>query len=270
MLRDDAAEKRATLTRDRLVTKGGGMQERKFDIATDDGAMNTFVCHPEEGGPFPAIFFFHDAPGIREELFEMARRIGTSGYYVIMPNIFYRSARHVVIDGNRADVEGAYDRALMLEMILSISNAMAVDDARAVLATVAKDSAAKSGPIGAVGYCMGGRFAICAAAEFPEIAVTAAYCATAMVTDKADSPHLMVSRIKGEVYFGCGEADPLLPPDHIAQLRENLKAGAVSHRIEIYPGTGHAFAFRDRDAHVQAVEDRHWERMLALFREHVG
>ena len=246
------------------------MQERKFDIGTGDGAMNTFVCHPDEGGPFPAIFFFHDAPGIREELFEMARRIGTSGYYVIMPNLFYRLARDVVIDGNRADVDGAYDRERMLEMIRSVSSGMSISDARAALATVAQDPAAKSGPIGTVGYCMGGRFAVCAAAEFPEIAVTAAFCATAMVTDKADSPHLMVDKIKGEVYLGCGESDRLLSPDHIEQLRERMEAGGVSHRIEIYPGTGHAFAFPDRDAHVQAAEDRHWERMLALFRKHVG
>ena len=245
------------------------MQERKFDIATDDGAMNTFVCYPEEGGPFPVVFFFHDAPGIREELFEMARRIGSCGYYVIMPNFFYRAARDVVIDGNRADIADTYDKELMLRMISLVTNKMAIADTRATLATIAADAMAKPGPIGAVGYCMGGRFAVCAAAECPEIAVTAAYCATLMVTDDEDSPHRVVGGIKSELYFGCGEADPFLPPEHIEALREAMEASGVSHLIEIYPGTGHAFAFADRDAHVQAAEDRHWERMFALFRKFV-
>ena len=204
------------------------MDERKFDIATDDGAMNTFVCYPDEGGPFPVIFFFHDAPGIREELFEMARRIGSCGYYVIMPNFFYRAARDVVIDGNRADLRGTYDNELMLIMIGLVSNAMAIGDTRATLATIAKDPMAKPGPIGAVGYCMGGRFAVCAAAECPEIAVTAAYCATMMMTDQDDSPHRVVGRIKSEVYFGCGESDPLLPPEHIEALRAAMEAGGRS------------------------------------------
>ena len=245
------------------------MDERKFDIATDSGAMNTFVCYPDEGGPFPPVIFFHDAPGIREELFDMARRIGTSGYYVVMPNFFYRTARDVVIDGNRADITDSYDRLLMVRMIHSVTNKMALDDSGAVLDAIAQDPLAKEGRIGAVGYCMGGRFALCAAAAYREIAVSAAFCPTAMVTDQLDSPHDVIGGIAGTAYLGCGENDRLLPPDHIETLRERLTDGAVDHRIEIYPDTIHAFVFRDRDAHVQAAEDRHWARMLALFGNHL-
>ena len=69
------------------------MIERHVDIATTDGAMNSFVVHPEEGGPFPAVLFYMDAPGKREELHDMARRLAAVGYYVVLPNLYYRVSR---------------------------------------------------------------------------------------------------------------------------------------------------------------------------------
>ena len=66
------------------------MPELQLDITTDDGIMPTFTCWPEGDGPFPAIVFYMDAPGIREELYDMARRMASHGYYVILPDLFYR------------------------------------------------------------------------------------------------------------------------------------------------------------------------------------
>ncbi len=63
------------------------MREVEIGIQTADGTMDTFICHPEEGGPFPAVIMYMDAPGIREELRDMARRIGTVGYFVVLPNL---------------------------------------------------------------------------------------------------------------------------------------------------------------------------------------
>ncbi|MFO1058735.1 MAG: dienelactone hydrolase family protein [Dongiaceae bacterium] len=246
------------------------MEERKFDIATADGAMNSFVCHPDEGGPFPPVIFYQDAPGVRQELFDMARRLATAGYYVILPNLYYRTARDVVIDGNRAEIDGTYDSRRMYELIFSLTNTMPVEDTGALLAAIADDPQVRPGPVGALGYCMGGRFAACAAARYPELAAIAAYCATWMVSDRPDSAHLAVGRIAGEIYLACAEQDPYLPDDQIEELRRRMVEGGVRHRIEIYPGTRHAFAFRDRDTHQQAGEDRHWQRMIALFRRHLG
>src|SRR6201999_1915546 len=73
------------------LTKGNSMIEQTVDIATKDGKTTTFIVHPERGGPFPVIFFYMDAPGIREELRDMARRFATVGYYVVLPNLYYRS-----------------------------------------------------------------------------------------------------------------------------------------------------------------------------------
>src|SRR3989338_519540 len=75
----------------RADSQGLSMIERQLDIPTKDGATTTFIVHPERGGPHPVILFFMDAPAIREELRDMARRLATSGYYVMLPNLYYRS-----------------------------------------------------------------------------------------------------------------------------------------------------------------------------------
>jgi hypothetical protein len=74
------------------ITEGVWMIEKTIDITTKAGAMETFICHPERNGPFPAIFFLMDAYGVREELKDMARRLGTVGYYVLLPNLYYGKA----------------------------------------------------------------------------------------------------------------------------------------------------------------------------------
>ena len=90
------------------------MIERQLDIATKDGGMTTFITHPERDGPHPVVLFFMDAPGIREELRDMARRIASVGYYVMLPNLYYRSGAMEL--GSFAQPEGrrgaqAYVRA---------------------------------------------------------------------------------------------------------------------------------------------------------------
>src|SRR6201993_4644071 len=82
--------------RRRITGVGNRMIERQIGIVTQDGRMNTFICHPERDSPHPAIIIFMDAPGIREELRDMARRLGTVGYYVLLPNLYYRAGRDTI------------------------------------------------------------------------------------------------------------------------------------------------------------------------------
>ena len=246
------------------------MIEKRYDVAAESGQMNVFVCHPEEGGPHPVVLFYQDAVGIRHDLFEMARRIATCGYYVALPNLYHRMARDVVIDGLQAEIPGTWDNQRMFELILGLSNTMVVEDTGRLLAEIARDPHARAGAFGSVGYCMGGRFATCAAAAFPDMQAIATFCPTWMVTEGDDSAHRVAGAIKGELYLGCAEDDPYFPPEQIETMRSVLEAAGVAHRIEIYPGTQHPFAFRDRDTHVRNAEERHWERLFALLRKHLG
>ncbi|MGZ5266613.1 MAG: dienelactone hydrolase family protein [Caldimonas sp.] len=238
------------------------MIERHLDIPTADGAMNSFVVHPEEGGPFPVVLFYMDAPGKREELHDMARRIAAVGYFVVLPNLYYRSSRDFWL---RERTEPAM--AHMFSLMATLDAVTTRCDTQAMLRFVDAEPEADAGSIGAVGYCMSGPFVMWAAATFPErIRCIASIHGANMATDKADSPHRMAPKIHCESYFACAETDKWAPPADIEKLQAALRAAGTPHRIEWYPGVEHGFVFPLRAGiYNQAAAERHWERLFSLF-----
>ena len=242
------------------------MHEKHVDINTKDGAMNTFITYPEEDGPHPVVIFYMDAPGKREELHDMARRIATAGYYVLLPNLYYRETREF----NLA-MPGA-TRERMFEMMNNISNAMVCEDTQSMFDFIAGEEAAANGPIGVTGYCMSGPFVFAAAAEFPDrIKAAASIHGVRLFIDGPTSPHLTAENIQGEMYFGCAEHDQWAPPEMIDALDAHLKDAGINYRIEWYPGTEHGFVFPQRgDIYKKAAAERHWEVLFAMLRRNVG
>lgn len=245
------------------------MQEKQLEIETADGVMDTFVCHPDEGGPHPAIVMYKDAPGMREELRDMARRLGTAGYYVALPNLYYRVGREggFGFDRERIRVDDA-ERDKMFAVMRSLSNAGVVADTGPLLAAIRADAAAADGPLGCVGYCMSGQFVMAVGAAYPDdFAAIASYYGVGIITEAEDSPHRDAAKIKGEVYLAFAEDDPYVPPALLERMGPMLEEAGVRHRVEIYPGTEHGFAFAEREAvYVKPAGERHWERMFDLYR----
>jgi carboxymethylenebutenolidase len=238
------------------------MIERQIDIPTNSGRMSTFVCHPERNGPHPVIIFFMDAPGIREELRDMARRLASAGYYVLLPNLYYRAK----VEELGPFVGNPAARERIFGFMNGLDIAMVMDDTDALLVFADKDDAASKGPAGCVGYCMSGQFAINAAARDPDrIVAAASIYGTKLVTDQPDSPHLAARRAQAEFYIACAEIDQWAPLEMIAKLRESFGEGGVKAEIELYPGVEHGFAFPQRPAYNRAAAERHWERLFALF-----
>src|ERR1700753_117677 len=122
--------------------EGRTMQERQVDIPTKDGTTATFITHPDRGGPFPVILFYMDAPAIREELRDMARRLATSGYYVMLPNLYYRSG--VMELGTLPTDPEAPERKRMFELMASINIPLVMGDTRALLAYAEGQAAANT------------------------------------------------------------------------------------------------------------------------------
>jgi carboxymethylenebutenolidase len=245
------------------------MIEQQIDIPTRDGATTTFICHPERGGPHPVILFFMDAPAIREELRDMARRLGTVGYYVMLPNLYYRSG--VMELGPFIGEAAAATRKRMGELMASISIPMIMDDTDALIAYADSEAAAAAGPMGCVGYCMSGQFAINAAARHPDrVGAAASIYGVRLVTEEDDSPHLVAAKAKGELYFGCAEHDSWAPLEMVETLSQALEQSGADAEVEIYRGVEHGFAFPQRPAHDKTAAERHWERLIALFRRRLG
>ena len=242
------------------------MIEQTVDIATKDGATTTFIVHPERDGAHPVVLFFMDAPAIREELRDMARRIAAVGYYVMLPNLYYRRGVLELKDLPPLDEKAA--RARMFELMGSISIPMIMDDGDALLNYADRDPAAGKGKIATVGYCMSGQYAINFAARYPDrVGAAASVYGVQLVTDRPDSPHLAAQKAGGELYFACAEHDDYAPLEMVQALDQTVKAKNLNAEVELYPGVHHGFAFPQRGAvYDKPAAERHWERLFSLWK----
>jgi carboxymethylenebutenolidase len=249
------------------------MQERIADIATLDGAMDTFITHPESGGPFACVVVFMDIWGLREELFDIARRIATVGYYCIVPNFYhragkvrfeFRNAQGRMISFDRLDEE---IRAKMQKTFHALSNAMVVSDVRALIGFLQREPAVYAGPMGGIGYCMGGRHVLCAAGNFPQhFVASASLHGTGLISEREDSPHLVADNLRGELYCGYGENDRHTPPALVAEMKKIFWRKGVTLRQIVHAGAEHGYALPDRDVFDKQAANRDWERIFAMFR----
>jgi carboxymethylenebutenolidase len=230
-------------------------------ISTAAGDMATFVSRPADEGPHPVVFFYMDAPGKREELHDMARRIATTGYYVVLPQLYYRRIEEYSVQDS-----GDAARAEMFEHMNSLTNAMIVEDTAAMFDFIDADPAADSTRVGCVGYCMSGPFSLAQAAAYPDrIACAASVYGVRLAVDTPDSPHKAFAQVKGELYIACAETDIYAPPEMVALLEQTVAESDVNATIEWYPGTEHGFAFPQRSVYDKAAAEVHWRRLHSLF-----
>jgi carboxymethylenebutenolidase len=143
-----------------------------------------------------------------------------------------------------------------------------MEDTRALLAYAEGQSAANTEIVGTVGYCMSGRYAINAATHFADrVKAAASVYGTHLATDQPDSPHLAAQRTRAELYFACAETDVYAPTEIIEKVKQGMKG--ANAEVEIYPGTHHGFAFPKRPVYDRDAAERHWERLVALYRRNL-
>ena len=230
-------------------------------IDTRDGRMDVFVTYPADGGSHPVVLFYMDSFGVRDALLDMAKRIAAEGYFVVLPNLYYREVRASSAEYAETPIDSRIHYAR------HIDNRGVLDDTAALLSYVDSEPRADATAVGAVGYCMSGAFALAAAGIYPDrIRCAASVYGVNLVTDGDDSPHLLAAWCSGELYFACAEHDDYAPRAVIDKLQAHLAGVAVNHAIEWYPGTRHGFAFVDRaDAYDRPSAERLWKRLFDLF-----
>ena len=241
------------------------MFEEHVALDTGEGTMSTFVVHPEiterRPGPFPTVLFLMDATGKREELHDMARRIATVGYYVMLPDLYYREASGFVAHGD--DPESV---AFMYGLMMGLSNAMIARDAETMLAHARADSAASTERVGTTGYCMTGPMALWLAAEFPEIITAAASVhGVRLAVDADDSPHRRAGDISGEVLVMSAEFDDYVDRAHFDRLCAAFAEAGTNADTHWVEGTHHGFVFPQRPVYDKPAAERHWELLHDLF-----
>ena len=233
------------------------MLERIVDVVTADGTMNTFLVQPDARRSWPLILLLMDAPGIRDELFAMARRLSGAGYAVAVPNLYYRSTR----TGPVADREAMYRH------MNAIQAPACCADLEQLVVWCGTQPGVATETLGCVGYCMSGPLAIAAAAHFgAQMPAAAAIHGVRLCHQGAGSAHRLLNRVRGRLYIGCAEQDAWASPAVIAGFERALLAAGVAAQVHWFPGTHHGFVFPERTAVYQhAGAELHWQHLLQLF-----
>jgi len=233
-------------------------------ITTEDGTCPAHVFQPPGTGPWPAVLLYMDAIGIRPALFEIGERLAAHGYYVLLPDLYYRSGPYEPIDARRVFTDPEQRKVLGEKFASKFNQAAGMRDTRAILAFLASQPAVAPGKIGATGYCMGGGLALVAAGHFPDrFAAIAAYHPGYVATDAPDSPHLQAPNIQAQVYVGGAREDPTFPDAMKARLETALREAGVTHTVETYPAL-HGWVPSDTPVHDPAAAERHWQTLFAL------
>jgi carboxymethylenebutenolidase len=220
------------------------MEELEIDVTTTDGTMKTFVYHPTHDGPHPVVLYLMDAPSIRPALKDMALRLATAGYYVMLPYLFYRGGPYREFGASDEDMHARR------ELMATVTPTNIIEDAEALLAVAAADPAAKPGRFGSVGFCMSGGLTIAVAKAMSDRAAAAASIHGAwLVRDLA----------------WCDQ-DPTAPVEDLETMREALDAAGVTHTVDFLTDAVHGFAPPGSDRYSRRASELHWERVHSLLR----
>lgn len=242
------------------------MTRTSVTVETADGTCAATLHTPASGGPVPGVLVYPDAAGTRETFAVLADRLAALGYAVLLPDIYYRTPYEPFDAANLFGDPVQFDR--LRALAAALTPAMADRDATAFVGFLAARPEVGGDRIGTVGYCMGGRMALLAAARHPDRIAAAASIHGGNLAPEgdADSPAAVAGRIAALVHVAVAEDDRTFPADQYARLETAFTDAGVRHSLETYPGL-HGFAVADNPGYAAAADERHWAALAKLYAE---
>lgn len=235
--------------------------------------MEVFAAWPDAKGPLPVVVLLMDMWGFRNTVQEIAAQVARLGYYALLPDFYYQTdpvrldmeAEGLVVR-KYTDMPPAVQRRLRAAMDGLPDDAVVADFA-ALLRAAVSWRVPMGANAGVVGYCMGGRHALCIAGEFPDqVRASACLHGTDLIKEGDRSAHLRALRAAGELYCGHAAMDEYAPADTPYRLERVLSQGKALFRSTVHPGTRHGYALHDRAIHDPVATARDWEVIEAMFR----
>jgi carboxymethylenebutenolidase len=247
------------------VTEAADVKESEVEIKTPDGTTDAYFVHPASGR-HPGVLVWPDIFGLRPAFRKMGKRLAESGYSVLVVNPFYRTKKAPVAPEG-ASFQDPTTRAALMALAGTLSAETAATDAKAFVTWLDNQASVdKKRRMGTTGYCMGGPLTMRTAAAFPDrIGAGASFHGGGLVTDKPDSPHLLVPQMKARYLFAIAENDDQKQPDAKNALREAFAKANLPAEIEVYAGTMHGWCPPDSQVYNEAQAEKAWSRLLALF-----
>src|SRR5271169_4604635 len=247
------------------VANAAAVTESEVNVVTPDGIADCYFVHPASGTA-AGVLVWPDIFGLRPAFRQMGKRLAESGYTVLVINPFYRTKKAPTAP-EHPDFDDPATRKSLLSLMGTLTPDTAVTDARAFVAFLDNQpSVDRKRKIGTTGYCMGGPFVLRAAAVFPDrIGAGATFHGGGLVTDKPESPHLLVPQMKAQFLIAIAENDDQRQPEAKVVLRDAFAKAHLPAEIEVYAGTLHGWCPPDAQVYNREQAEKAWSRMLALF-----
>jgi carboxymethylenebutenolidase len=254
-----------------------GVKESDVSIKTPDGDTDAALYTPAGKGPFPGVLIFTDIFGLRPAFRDMGKRLASSGYVVLIPNPFYRTKKGALLTADeQASFNFQKDGAKLQPHTSAITADGTTKDETAWLAYLdSLPQVSKKAKIGVNGYCMGGPRVVQASALRPDRVGAAMAChpGNGLVTDKADSPHLLAPKIKAKTFFCIAQNDDASwktqhagEPPIGDQLKAAYAAASNPCGAEVFQAA-HGWCLSDGAAYNKDEAERAWAQMLVTFKE---
>lgn len=247
------------------------MNGAQVAIETRDGVVPCHTYHPPVAAEraWPAVLYFMDGMGIRPTLLASAEKLAGLGFYVLVPDLYYRGGDYPPFDHSTLQ-DDPVEQQRVMQLVKLVTNAAIMRDTETFFEFFDRQPEVRGRRVGCVGYCMGGPLALFAAGTFPDRVTAAASIHGAnLATDRPDSPHLLAARMTGEIYVGVAEHDPYIIPGETERIDEALRAAGVNYRLEMYPGCRHGFALVGAHGFDAAADEKHRQRVVELFRRNL-
>jgi carboxymethylenebutenolidase len=251
--------------------------EHDVNIKTADGNCDAAYFHPASG-KHPGVIIWTDIFGLRPTFRAFGRRLAGSGYSVLVPNPFYRTAKSPVFteeEIGKFDFRSQTARAKMAQITGPINAAGAIEsDAKAHIGFLdSQRSVDTSKKLGTQGYCMGGPLVFKTCATDPDrVGAGATFHGGGLVTDKPDSPHLLIPKMKSRMYVAIATSDDVRQPEAKDVLRKAFADAHVQAEVVVYQGMQHGWTVPDmpHQANGQPIynkpeAERAWGKLLELY-----
>jgi carboxymethylenebutenolidase len=241
------------------------VSESDVEIKTADGTCDAYFVHPSKGA-HPGVLVWPDIFGLRPAFRQMGRRLAESGYAVLVVNPFYR-VKKAPTAPEHADIQDPATGKMLRELMGALTPQLVVTDAQAYVPWLdAQGAVDKRRKLATTGYCMGGPFTMRTAAAFPErIGAGASFHGANLVTDAADSPHLLVPRMHAQYLIAIADNDDQRDPKAKDVLRDAFAKAHLPAEVEVYTGAMHGWCALDSRVYNAAAAEKAWSRMLVLF-----
>jgi carboxymethylenebutenolidase len=244
--------------------------ETEVQIKTPDGTCDAYFVHPATGA-HPGVLIWPDIFGLRPAFRQMGKRLAESGYAALVVNPFYR-VKPAPTAPEHPDFNDAATRTALMSLMGALTQETAFTDAKAFVPWLDAQSAVdKKRKMGTTGYCMGGPLTMRTAAAMPaRVGAGASFHGGGLVTDKPDSPHLLVPKMKAHYLFAIAENDDQKQPEAKDVLRAAFARAKLPAEIEVYAGTMHGWCPPDSQVYNQEQAEKAWSRLLVLFKSALG